>query len=102
MSVSILDQLRCILEHSNNGYTFRYRCKGLQMIIEKQPDNSIIAYYADDSVITVFAFTRSVSTFLRQDFIPLAKIIFRRRQNLGEHLMIRTFASPMGQLAFEL
>jgi hypothetical protein len=44
----ILDQLRRILEHSHNGYTFRYRCKGLQIIIEKQPDNSILVYYSDD------------------------------------------------------
>jgi hypothetical protein len=46
--VSLLDQLRLILENSNNAYTFQYRCKGQQLIIEKQPDNSIIAYYADD------------------------------------------------------
>lgn len=48
MPVSIIDQLRRILEHSHNGYTFKYRCKGLQIIIEKQPDNSIVAYYSDD------------------------------------------------------
>jgi hypothetical protein len=46
--VSLLDQLRLILENSNNAYTFQYRCKGKQIIIEQQPDNSIIAYYADD------------------------------------------------------
>ena len=44
----LIDKLRLILEHSDNGYTFRYRCKGLQIIIERQPDNSILAYYADD------------------------------------------------------
>ena len=48
MPLPILDQLRRILEHSHNGYTFRYRCKGLQIIIEEQPDNSIVAYYCDD------------------------------------------------------
>ncbi len=46
--LSLIDQLRLILENSNNAYTFQYRCKGKQIIIEKQPDNSIIAYYADD------------------------------------------------------
>ena len=48
MPVPILDQLRRILEHSHNGYTFGYRCRGLQIIIEKQPDKSILAYYSDD------------------------------------------------------
>jgi hypothetical protein len=44
----LLEQLELILEYSHNGYTFRYRCKGLQIIIEKQPDESILAYYFDD------------------------------------------------------
>ena len=47
-SISLLDHLRLILEHSNNSYTFQYRCKGLQIIIERQSDKSIVAYYADD------------------------------------------------------
>jgi hypothetical protein len=44
----LLEQLRLILEHSHNTYTFRYLCKGKQIIIERLSDNSIIAYYADD------------------------------------------------------
>ena len=48
MSTPLLDQLRIILEHSYNGYTFRYRCKGLHIIIERESDNSIVAYYSDD------------------------------------------------------
>jgi hypothetical protein len=46
--LSLIDQLRLILDHSNNAYTFRYRCKGQQIIIERQSDKSIVAYYADD------------------------------------------------------
>ena len=46
--LSLLDQLRLILENSHNAYTFRYRCKGQQIIIERQSDKSIVAYYADD------------------------------------------------------
>jgi len=46
--VPLLEHLRLILEHTHNRYTFEYRCNGLQIIIEKQPDNSIVAYYADD------------------------------------------------------
>jgi hypothetical protein len=44
----LIDKLRLILEHSHNAYTFRYRCRGLMINIEKQPDNSIVAYYSDD------------------------------------------------------
>ena len=44
----LLEQLSLILEHSHNSYTFRYRCKGKQIIIERLSDNSIVAYYADD------------------------------------------------------
>ena len=44
----LIDKLRLILEHSNNAYTFSYRCRGLMINIEKQPDNSIVAYYSDD------------------------------------------------------
>ena len=44
----LLDQLQLILENSHNAYTFRYRCKGLQIIIEKMPDGSIVASYSDD------------------------------------------------------
>ncbi len=44
----LLDQLRVILEHSHNAYTIQYRCKGLQIVIEKMLDGSIEAYYADD------------------------------------------------------
>jgi hypothetical protein len=43
-----LERLQLILEHSHNAYTCRSRCRGLQIIIEKQPDNSSVAYYADD------------------------------------------------------
>ena len=48
MLVPLLDKLRVVLEHSHNAYTFRYRCRGLMINIEKQPDNSIVAYYSDD------------------------------------------------------
>jgi hypothetical protein len=48
MSVPLLDQLKLILENSPNGYTFRYRRNGLHIIIERQSDKSIIAYYNDD------------------------------------------------------
>jgi hypothetical protein len=44
----LLDRLRLVLEHSHNRYTFESRCHGLQIVIEKMPDNSVIAYYADD------------------------------------------------------
>ena len=44
----LLDRLRLVLEHSHNHYTFQYRCKGLQIAIEKLPDGSVIAYYTDD------------------------------------------------------
>jgi hypothetical protein len=44
----LLDRLRLVLEHSHNRYTFEYRCHGLQIVIEKLPDKSVIAYYADD------------------------------------------------------
>ncbi len=46
--MSLLDQLRVILEHSHNAYAFQFRCRGLQIVIEKMPDGSIVAYYADD------------------------------------------------------
>jgi hypothetical protein len=46
--MSLLDHLQLILEHSHNAYTFRYRCKGLNIIIEKMPDGSIVASYSDD------------------------------------------------------
>jgi len=46
--LSLLDQLKLILEHSHNAYMFRYRCKGLMIIIDKMPDGSIVAYYSDD------------------------------------------------------
>ncbi len=45
--MSLLKQLTRTLEHSHNAYTFRYRCKGLQIIIEKVPDGSIVAYYEE-------------------------------------------------------
>ena len=48
MPVPILDQLRHVLEHSHNAYTFRYRCRGVMINIGKKPDNSIVAYYSDD------------------------------------------------------
>ena len=48
MPVPLLEQLKMILEHSHNAYMFRYRCKGQQIIIDKMPDNTIVAYYADD------------------------------------------------------
>jgi hypothetical protein len=44
----LLDQLQLILENSHNAYTFRYRCKGLMIVIEKLPDGSIVASYSDD------------------------------------------------------
>jgi hypothetical protein len=44
----LLDRLRLILDHSHNAYTFRYRCRGLHIIIEKQADGQIMAYYDDD------------------------------------------------------
>ena len=44
----LIEKLQLILEHSHNGYTFRYRCKGLQIIIEKMPNGSIEACYGDD------------------------------------------------------
>ncbi len=43
--MSLLKQLTRILEHSHNAYSFRYRYKSLQIIIEKVPDGSIVAYY---------------------------------------------------------
>ena len=46
--MQLLDQLQLILENSHNAYTFRYRCKGLNIIIEKMPDGSIVASYSDD------------------------------------------------------
>ena len=46
--MSLLDQLQLIWRHSHNSYTFRYRCKGLQIIIEKMSDGSIVASYSDD------------------------------------------------------
>jgi len=45
--LSLLNRLKIILEHSHNAYTFRYRCRGQQVIIERMPDGSIEAYYAD-------------------------------------------------------
>lgn len=45
--MSISDNLRLILENSHNAYTFRYRCKGQGILIEKMPDGSIIASYSD-------------------------------------------------------
>ena len=46
--VPLLDRLRLVLEHSHNSYAFQYRCHGRQIVIEKLPDESVIAYYADD------------------------------------------------------
>ena len=46
--MSLIDHLCLILENSHNAYTFRYRCKGQQIIIERQHDNSIVAYHSDD------------------------------------------------------
>ena len=48
MPVPTFEQLRRIFEKSHNAYTFRYRGTGLQIVIEKMPDKSIFAYYADD------------------------------------------------------
>lgn len=45
--MSMIDHLRLILENSHNEYTFRYRCKGQHILIEKMPDGSIIASYSD-------------------------------------------------------
>ena len=54
-TMSLLDQLQLILENSHNAYTFRYRCRGLQIIIEKMPDGSIVASCCDgrDDRITI-------------------------------------------------
>ncbi len=46
--MSLLDNLQRILEHSHNGYAFRYHCEGLQIVLEIMPDNSLVAYYADN------------------------------------------------------
>jgi hypothetical protein len=51
--MSLSDHLRLILEHSHNAYTFRYRCKGLKIIIEKMPDGSIVTSYSDDRDVQV-------------------------------------------------
>ena len=51
--MTLLAKLKLILEHSHNGYTFRYRCKGLEIIIEREPDGTIVAYYNDDRDGTV-------------------------------------------------
>ncbi len=63
----LFDNLRGVLEHSPNGYIFRYRCKGLRIIIEKQPDNDIVAYYSDvrDGSITIDATQRSFGKIVR-------------------------------------
>ena len=45
--MSLMAQLQLILENSHNAYTFRYRCKGLQIIIEKMPDGNIVASCCD-------------------------------------------------------
>ncbi len=44
----LLEKLRIIIENSHNGYTFRYRCKGLQIVIQKLPDGSVVGYYDDN------------------------------------------------------
>ena len=49
----LLDQLQLILENSHNAYTFRCRCRGLNIIIEKMPDGSIVASYSDDREVHV-------------------------------------------------
>jgi uncharacterized protein YjhX (UPF0386 family) len=53
--MSMIDHLRLILESSHNAYTFRYRCKGQGILIEKMLDGSIIASYSDgrDGHITI-------------------------------------------------
>ena len=43
-----LEKLATILEHSYNAYTFRYRCNGLYIVIEKQPDGTIVVSWSDD------------------------------------------------------
>jgi len=45
---SLLEKIRIIIDNSHNGYTFRYRCKGQHIIIEKLPDGLVVAYYDDD------------------------------------------------------
>ena len=45
--MSLSDRLRLILENSHNAYTFRYRCKGQDILIERMPDGSIVASYSD-------------------------------------------------------
>jgi hypothetical protein len=47
-NMSLLDHLKLMLEHSHNAYTFRYQCKGLNIIIEKILDGSIVASYSND------------------------------------------------------
>jgi hypothetical protein len=51
--MTLLDHLRLILENSHNAYAFRYRCKGLKIIIEKMSDGSIAASYFDDRDVHV-------------------------------------------------
>jgi hypothetical protein len=46
--MTILENLRLILENTHNAYMFQVHCKHYQIIIEKLPDNSIMAYRADD------------------------------------------------------
>ena len=45
--MSLFAHLQLILDHSHNAYTFRYRCNGLMIMIEKMPDGSIVASYSD-------------------------------------------------------
>lgn len=44
----LIEQVRIILENSHNSYTFSYRCRGQQIVIERQQDNTVVAYYNDD------------------------------------------------------
>jgi hypothetical protein len=46
--MAILEHLRLILEHSHNAYMFQVQCNHYKIIIQKLPDNSIMAYRADD------------------------------------------------------
>ena len=46
--MAILENLRLILENTHNGFTFQQRCRSQKIIIQKLPDDTILAYYGDD------------------------------------------------------
>jgi hypothetical protein len=48
MPHALLEHLKVLLENSYNAYTFRYRCRLQQIVIERMPHNKTVAYLADD------------------------------------------------------